>query len=174
MKALLGFIQIALGIAGIVALFNGQWLAMIGAWVVAFLIGVIGSRVTRHIEGVSEHGRDAIGGMSRALELLRRGEYLSASGATRSQVQALRIGGDKELLVLALTLHAVALASIRDLSGARKALVEASDRYQALPLAMAQEFPEMRRVHALLQREIAQGVPNPSGMVGEFFELTDD
>lgn len=76
--------------------------------------------------------------------------------------------------LVALTLRAVALASIRDLAGAQKALVEASDRYHALPLALAQAVPEMPQVHALLQRELARGVPNPSRLVADFLELTDD
>ena len=90
MKGFLGLLQIGLGIAGLVALFNGQWLAMIGAWVVAALIGFAGSRLVRRTEGVSEAGRQwGVGDMERGVELLLKGDYTSASRETASAVKTL-------------------------------------------------------------------------------------
>lgn len=169
MKGFLGLLQIGLGIAGLVALFNGQWLAMIGAWGVAALIGFAGSRLVRRAEGVSEAGRQwGVGDMERGVELLLKGDYTSASRETASAVKTFRMGGDFGLIIMALTAHAVALAARHDLDGARTALVEASDRYQKLPVYQAEMAPGLSQLHSTLQRELAHGVPDPSGLVSEF------
>src|SRR4051812_3702556 len=122
MKALFGLLQLACAVGGIVALFHGQWLLLIAAWIAAGLVGLFGARAVRGVDGISESGRQALGAIPRAVELLRRGEYRAATGVTRSAVTGFRMGGDKSLLPVALTLHAVALASTRDLTGAEKAL----------------------------------------------------
>ena len=120
MKALLGLVQMGSLVAGLVALFNGRWLIVIGCAVFAGLVGLAGNRLVRGVEGISESGRDAMRAIPRAIELLRKGEYRAATGMSRSAVTSLRIGGDKALLPLALTIHAAALAATRDAAGPRR------------------------------------------------------
>jgi hypothetical protein len=172
-KTVLGLLQFGCMLGGFIALFNGQWLAMVGAWVAAGLIGLAGNRVVRAAEGISETGREAVADVSRAIELLRRGEFGAATGVTRSAVTGFRMGGDKDLLPIAMTVHAVSLASIRDVSGAEQALTEASGMLRSLPPELAAELPDMRHMHALVQRELQNGVPDPSRLVAEFLALND-
>ena len=171
MKALLGWVQMGSLVAGLVALFNGRWLIVIGCWVFAGLVGLAGNRLVRGVEGISESGRDAMRAIPRAIELLRQGEYRAATGMSRSAVTSLRIGGDKALLPLALTIHAVALAATRDAAGAEKALMEASILFDAMPPSLAAEATEVRQLHALVRRELRNGVPSPSRLVEDFLAL---
>ena len=173
MKGLFGLIQIACLVGGFVALFNGQWLVLIGAWVAAGLVGLAGNRIVRGIDGVSETGREAMASISRAIELLRRGEYRAATGVTRSAVSNFRLGGDKNLLPIALTVHAVALASTRDVVGAENAISEASRLFDKVPAALAAEASEMRQVHASVRRELQNGVPDPHRLVEDFLTFND-
>jgi hypothetical protein len=172
-KALFGLIQMACVVGGFVALFNGQWLVLTGAWVAAGLVGLAGNRLVRGVDGVSQTGRDAMASIPRAIELLRRGEYRAATGVTRSAVSSFRMGGDKTLLPIALTVHAVALAGIRDVAGAEKAISEASRLFDAVPAALAAEATEMRQVHASVRRELQDGVPDPSRLVENFLAFND-
>lgn len=167
MKALFGLLQIGLGVVGVIALINGKWLWMIGAWVAAGLVGLAGNRAVRSVEGISELGRDAARNLDRAVDLLRRGDYPAAAGVTRSAVRDFRIGGDKVLLPLAMTLHAVALTSVRDVPGARQATVEAADRLRHLPPALANERAVLQQTLTVLQRQLNMGVPDSAAMVAE-------
>lgn len=173
MKALLGFVQMGCLVAGLVAMFNGRWLVGIGAWVFAGLVGLAGNRVVRGVEGISDTGRDAMRAIPRAIELLRRGEYRAATGMSCSAVTDFRIGGDKTLLPIALTVHAVTLAATRDTAGAEKALMEASRLLDAMPAGLAAEATEVRQVHTLVRRELRNGVPDPSRFVEDFLAFND-
>lgn len=173
MKAFLGFIQIGLGIVGIVALVNGQWLGMIAAWAVGFGVGYLGNRAVRATDGISQLGQDALGNVDRAIDLLRRGEFRAASGVTRSTISSFRMGGDKRLMPMALALHAVALASSQDLSGARRALQESREYLGFTPRGVSAEADELRQLHALIQREIESGVKDPELLVAGFLDWND-
>lgn len=173
MKAFLGFVQFGLGVAGIVALINGQWLPMIGAWVAGGLVGLVGNRLVRMTEGVSQSGQDAIGDVRRTSDLLRRGAYPAAVGTTRSLVSAFRSGGDRVLLPFALTLHSVALAAVRDHVGAQRALTEATQLLRFMPAEFSGDVAEMREMHAAIQRELDWGVPDPSRLVASFLDWND-
>lgn len=155
------------------ALFNGQWLVLIGAWLFAGLIGLAGNRLVRGVDGVSQLGQDAMRNIPGTVELLRRGQYGAANGMSRSAVTSFRMGGDKALLPIALTLHAVTLAATRDTAGAEKALTEAASLFDRMPPGLAQEVAEVREVHGFVRRELRKGVPDPSRFVEEFLAFND-
>ncbi|WP_395243501.1 hypothetical protein ACGGZK_15410 [Agromyces sp. MMS24-K17] len=173
MKTFLGFLQVGSGIGGLIALFNGQWGLTILAWGFALLIGYLGNRMVRAVEGVSQTGREALGGVSQSIDLLRRGEYRSALGVSRSTVSSFRMGGDKAFLPIALTIHAVALGATGDVQGARRAAQEADDGFRRLPPMLAADADEMREVLAVVRRELDRGVPDPSGLVEKFLAFND-
>lgn len=172
MKAFLGFIQAGLGIGGLIALFNGQWLALFLCWGGGFLVGLLGSRATRAIEGVSEGGREASRNIGDAIEQLRQGRYDSANGLVMAAVSQFRIGGDKGLLVVALTLQSVTMAAVGKSSAAHKAAIEAKQRLTNLPSAMALETEELRMILSVVDSEISSG-SEPDRIVRKFLELTD-
>lgn len=171
MKPLLGWLQTAGLIGGVVALFNGQWVAMVGSWLFAVLVGLAGDRLVRSAEGLSQSGQDAMGAIPRTIELLRQGQYAQARGTSRSAVTSFRMGGDKQLLPIALTLHAVTLAANRDIEGADNALTEAARLFDNMPAGLAEEAADIRELHALVRREVRTGVPDPSGFVERFLAL---
>lgn len=173
MKGLIGLLQLACLVGGVVALFNGQWLLLIGAWLVAGLVGLAGNRLVRVVDGVSETGREAMSQILRAIELLRRGEYRAASGVTRSAVSSFRMGGDKNLLPIALTMHAVALASVNDAAGAEAAVIEAKGLTAALPPALQADAEDFREIQGLVERELRKGLPDADGLVREFLAFND-
>ena len=168
MKSALGCLQFILWGGGIVALINGQWVAMIVSWVAAALVGFAGDRMVRLAEGVSQSGQNAVGDAARAIALLKHGDYASAVRSTRAFVAALRYGGDQLLLPLALTLHSVALAATGDLADARRALGEASQGLRSMPRELTDEADDLRRLHESIQRELDRGAPDPSRVVAEF------
>jgi hypothetical protein len=172
-KALLGWMQMGLLVAGLVALFSGRWLVVLGAWALAGLVGLAGNRLVRGVEGVSSSGRDAMIALPRAIDLLRRGEYRAATGMSRSAVTDFRMGGDRNFLPIALTIHAVTLTATRDTDGASKALLEASRLLDTMPPARAAEVMGLRQVHAHVRRELRSGVPNPSRFVDDFLAFND-
>ena len=51
MRAFFGFLQFALGLGGIIALFNGQFVLMIAAWIGAFAVGWFGNRIVKGAMG---------------------------------------------------------------------------------------------------------------------------
>ena len=179
MKGLLGLIQLACVIGGVVAVFNGRWPLLIVGWVAAGGIGLVGSRMVKHATGISESGREVLanGTIASAIDLLRTGNYSAAMGLTRSAVQSFRMGGDKDFLPIVLTLHAVALAALRDIAGAHRALDDAVDTLQSLSpatrSAFASELAEMQQIHVLLRRELRNGVLDPRRMVEDFITLNE-
>lgn len=122
MKALLGLMQGGLVIGGIIAAFNDQWLLLIAGLVGAFVVGWLGDRATRAVEGISESGRDAVGKLHQAQRLIHDGNYRSAVGIARGALNGLRMGGDKDYLPFAYLTLAVALAGSGDVEGSRRAL----------------------------------------------------
>lgn len=178
MRALLGLIQIGCAIYGIVALIGGRWLLGIGFWVAAGLVGVVGNRLTRAIYGVSETGRDVPRKVSHAMDLLERREYRIAAGVARSAVSDARLGGDKALLPITLTIHAVALACQRELSEAQQVLFRARDaltqtrnQLNSPQLALFEMEEMLEQTHRLVQRAIDDGVPDPSRLAADFLAL---
>lgn len=165
MKPLLGMLQMACFIGAGVALFSGQWLLVAAALVSAGLVGLVGNRLTRAVDGISDTGREALAHIPQAMELLRREQYQAAMGLTSGVVTDIRLGGDKALLPPALTLHAVALASVGDARGAEKAVQEASRLTQSLPPAVAAEADGIRHIQQMVRRELALGLPDPKAMV---------
>lgn len=172
-RAFLGLVQIGLGIGGVIALINGQWMWMVLAWGAAGLTGFFGNLMVRATEGISEGGQAAINDIPRALELLRQGQYSSAKGVTRAAVASFRMGGDKTLLPIALTVHAVALASLREVSDSRKALDEASELFRRLPPALAADLDDMQHLLTLVRQELDLGVPDPDGLVADVITFND-
>ena len=172
MKAFLGFIQVGLGIGGLVALFNGQWLALFLCWGGGFLVGLLGSRATRAIEGVSQGGQEALGNIGAAIEQLRQGRYDSANGLVMGAVSQFRIGDDKDLLVSALTLQSVTMAAVGKPNAAHKAASEAKQRLTNLPSAMALETDDLRMILSLVDSELSRG-SKPDRIVRKFLEFND-
>lgn len=170
MKSLLGLIQIGLGIAGLVALVNGQWLTMVGCWVGGLVVGVLGNRAVRAAEGLSETGRGALQTVPEVIEALRRGERQRALGLSNSAVRDFRMGGDKPLLMLALTLQAVTFAGTGAMDKARAALSESRQRLGELPYAAAREAGEIEKLHAILAEELSKHSPNGDRIVSRFLE----
>src|SRR5690606_29989130 len=125
MKGCLGIIQIALGIGGIIALINGEWGLMLGAWIGASVVGFLGNSYVKATEGVSQLGQDAMDQIQAALFELRQGNYAHASRLSSSAVQSIRIGRDQLLLPLALQVQATALGATQDIEGAKRAVAEA-------------------------------------------------
>jgi hypothetical protein len=166
-------LQVAGLVGGVVALFNGQWLAVIGAWLFAGLIGLAGNRMVKGVEGISQFGQDALPNIPRTVELLRRGDYDAAKGMSRAAVNSFRMGGDKELLPIALTMHAVTLAATRDIAGAENAIAEAGRLFDRMPPALAAQLDEVRELHAFVGRALRNGVPDPSRFVQEFLTFND-
>ncbi len=173
MKALIGLFQFACLGGGVVALFNGQWLGMIGSWLLAGLVGVAGNRLVRRVDGVSETGRQAMSQIPRSIELLRRGECRAASGVTRSMVSNFRMGGDKYLLPFAQTIHDVALASVNDAAGAETAVTEAKRLTAVLPPIPQVDVEVLREMQGLVERELRKGLPDADSLVREFLALDD-
>uniref|UniRef100_UPI000A3E25EA hypothetical protein n=1 Tax=Demequina pelophila TaxID=1638984 RepID=UPI000A3E25EA len=70
-------------IGGVVALFNGRWVDMIVALVVAMRAGFIGNWAVKAQEGISESGRETLPDIDRAIDWLHAGEFQSANVAAR-------------------------------------------------------------------------------------------
>ncbi len=169
MKSLLGLIQIGLGIAGLVALVNGQWLTMVGCWVGGLVVGVLGNRAVRATEGLSETGRGALQTVPQVIEALRREERWGAR-PSNSAVRDSPHGWDKPLLMLALTLQAVTFAGTGAMEKARAALSESRERLGELPYAAAREAGDIEKLHAILAEELSKDSPNGDRIVFRFLE----
>jgi archaellum component FlaG (FlaF/FlaG flagellin family) len=154
MKALLGLMQLGLVIGGIIAAFNGQWLLLIAGLVGAFVVGWLGARATRAVEGISESGRNAVGMLHQAERLIRDGNYRSAVGSARGALNGLRIGGDKDILPFAHSTLAVALAGSGDVEGARRALSDADVTAANVRLELREEVDDLRTLGLDLRREL--------------------
>jgi hypothetical protein len=173
MRTFFGFLQFVFGIGGVIALFNAQWVAMIAAWVAAGAVGWIGNRIVKGAMGVSQSGQEAMANIPRAIDQLKRGSFAAAEGTTLGAVNSFRMGGDKELLAMALVLRAVALGANEKFDLARKA----ADEAEALTRSTSRQFQELhdmvRPLALHVQRELRGPRPNSSRLVSEFLELND-
>ncbi|NUT72743.1 hypothetical protein [Pseudarthrobacter sp. C4D7] len=168
MRAFLGFLQIACGIGGVIALFNGQWLAMVGALTTAFVIGLVGVRATKAVNGISDLGFEAIGSVSQAVDLIRRGAYTQAEGVSLGAVNSLRFGGDRHFLPIALTVRAVALCANGKFDAARMAADEAEALSRNPPARSPGGYDEIRPMILAVQRELRSSTPSSGRVVLEF------
>lgn len=173
MRAIFGLLQLGCLVASVLALIKGEWLIAAGAFAGAGVSGLIGNQAVRKAEGVSETGREGIGKVGEAIELLRAGRFQAASGVTRSAVSDFRLGGDRLLLPIALTVHAVALASVRDVDGSQTAIDEATRAFRTVPPELQADSEVFLEVLELAQREVGNGVPDPTGFVADFLALND-
>lgn len=173
MRALLGFMQIGLGIGGLVALFNGQWIAMIAAWGGAFLIGFIGNRMTRSLNGVSDSAYESMQNIPQAVEQIRGGNYRAAEGLSLGAVNAFRMGGDKALLPMALLVRAVALGAGEKYEPARKAIDEAERSSRTPPVQHKELFDEFRPMILHVQQELNSARPSSRRLVSDFLAMND-
>lgn len=173
MKSILGLAQLGLGAWGVFALINGQWLTVLAAWSVAGLLGLVGNRLTRTVEGVSESGREALASIPRAVELLRDNDYRQALGVTRAVVRSFRLGGDKGLLAMALPIHAVALAANDDPFSAKQALNEIEGLLRYVPAEMGDEVVAIRRLTRWLETELKERPYETSNLVSGFLRWND-
>lgn len=171
MRAVFGLLQFGLGLGGVIALFNGQFLIMIAVWVGALAVGFVGNQVVRSAMGVSQSGQEAILSVSRTIELLTQGNYSSAEGTALGAVNAFRMGGDKGLLPMALVLRAVALGANGKFDKARSAIDEADAVYRSSPPSIQEALDEIRPVMLHVQRELHMAQPNSSRLVAGFLEL---
>ena len=154
MKALLGLLQAGLVIGGIVAAFNGQWLLLIVGLAGAFVVGWLGNRATRAVEGISESGRDAVRMLRDAERLINDGNYRSAVGSARGALNGLRMGGDKDLLPFAYSTLAVALATTGDIEGSRRALNDVEATTRNVRPELRDEVDDLRALGLDLRREL--------------------
>lgn len=129
--------------------------------------------MVRKSEGISETGREAMGKVGESVDLLRAGQFQAATGVTRSAVSDFRLGGDRLLLPIALTTHAVALAAVRDLKGSQAAIREANVGLSAVPIALQSDGEVFREVLDLVQRALDNGVPDPQRLIDDFFAIND-
>lgn len=173
MRAFLGFLQIACGIGGVIALFNGQWLAMVGAWTTAFVIGLVGVRATKAVNGISDMGRESIGSVPQTIDLIRRGAYTQAEGVSLGAVNSFRIGGDRHFLPIALTVRAVALGANGKFDAARKAADEAELLSRNTPARIPGGYDEIRPVILAVQRELRSSTPSSACVVSVFLAANE-
>lgn len=143
MQALFGFLQLGLGVIGLIALFNGRWLVVILCWAGALFVGFIGGRIVRRVEGISEGGRLGIGNMGQAIQQLEQGNYAAANRLMVSPVTQFEFGGDNGLLPMALAIQSVTQVAVGKNEAARKTIADA--RYQ---------LTSMLRVSALKEAEM--------------------
>ncbi|MBC9953793.1 hypothetical protein ICM05_03885 [Leucobacter sp. cx-42] len=180
MKAFFGFLQFVLGAVGLFALFNGQWVAVLICWAGAGFVGFIGGRLVRRVEGVSEGGRQVLQSIGQAVQKLEIGDYDAANGLMASAVFQFKAGGDKGLLVLALSLQAVTKAAVGDYDAARRVIEEARYRIAHMPRGSGVDEAEMREmlaeVHVVLsivETAIFRG-ERPERIVQEFLEFNSE
>lgn len=173
MRAFLGFLQFALGLGGIIALFNGQFVAMILAWLGALGVGLIGNRVVRGVMGVSQSGQDAISSIPATLHLIEEGQYSAAEGHALGAVNAFRFGGDKALLPMALLLYAVALGANSKFDQARRAIDEADSIFLSSPAKLRELNDEIRPAIVQVKRELHSPQPDAKHLVSQFLELNE-
>ena len=173
MKATLGFAQLGFGLAGLLALFRGQWAALILCWAGACVIGMIGTRVVRKVEGISEGGRGSIRNISAAVEKLRQGQYESANGFAMNAVTSFRLGGDRELLVPALIIQTVTLASVGKFADARTSLARAKEAIAQLPVEVAREGRDFVELLSLIDDELSRMQPDSYYVVSLFLGFND-
>lgn len=170
MRALFGFLQFALGIGGLIALFNGQFLSMIAAWLGAFLVGWVGNRIVRGLMGVSQSGQDAIPDLRVAMRELSQEKFSSAEGSSRAAVSAFRAGGDKALLPVALLVSAVALGANAKFDLARKAIDESEHLLRTGSPRLQEANGELLPVVLQIQRELHAYQPSSPRLVAHFHE----
>ncbi len=148
MKALFGLLQIGLLAVGLIALFNARWLVVVACWVGASLIGFVGMRLVRRVDGISEGGRDFVGVLEQGMAALELGDYSAANGYVGGAVRYFKLGGDKHFLGFALTLQTVTLAAVGKNEAALEAVAEARNHMADLS-GLHPQFPES--VQGLLQ-----------------------
>lgn len=169
MRALFGLLQLGLGIGGLVALLNGQWLITVLTWLGAFLIGLLGSRLVRSATGVSQIGNDAVQNIPRAIEQLRAGNYRAAEGLSLGAVNAFRLGGDQALLPMALLIRAVALGANKKFEPAKELANDAERLSRNIP-----DYADIRPIFLQIQRELSAPQPDSYRLVAEFLVMNDE
>jgi len=178
-KAFFGFLQVGLGVIGLIALFNGRWLVVILCWAGALLVGFIGGRIVRRVEGISEGGRQVIGNMGQAIQQLEQGNYLAANGLMVSPVSQFKFGGDNGLLPMALAIQSVTQAAVGKNEAARKTIADARYRLTNMPRVPAHEEAEMRELQEQIQEVLSiveTGISrgsSPDRIVREFLAYND-
>ncbi|MGB3413906.1 MAG: hypothetical protein WBA28_04230 [Microbacteriaceae bacterium] len=176
MKGCLGIIQIGLGIGGVIALLNGAWWLLLAAFGASIIIGILGSLYVKATEGVSQIGQDAIKEVGSAIQQLRQGNLAAANNLSRSAIRSFKFGGDKMLLPLALTVHAVTLAALGEIDASKKALAESSQLLKSMPVFAelddkSQDFID--ETHRFLEKALNKGVKDPARFVEKFLEIND-
>lgn len=174
MRVLFGFLQVGMGVGGLIALFNGQWLWMILAWAGAFLVGFRGNRMTRSLNGVSDSAYESLANIPQAIDQIRAGNFQSAAGLSLGAVNSFRLGGDKALLPMALVVRAVALGGGGKFDQARKAADEAERLSTSQSRQHAELLAEMRPIILQVQRELSSARPDPRRLVSEFLAMNGD
>lgn len=176
MKAFLGFLQVGLGIAGVVALFKGEWLALALCWIGAWLVGLVGNRLVGMKEGISQGGRESIAVLDEAIQLLRSGRYVAAEGHVRSAVTQFKLGGDKELLTMGLVVLAVAQGANGKFDAAKKSAAEAKSRLRNPSSGFygTREADEILAILTALERELRGSSPNVDPIVRALLDFEED
>ena len=168
-------------VSGLIALFNGRWLYVIFCWACAAIVGVIGERLIRQVEGISQSGRESIVKIDQAIQQLREGNYLAANGIIRSAVIIFKTGGDNTLLPIALTVQSVTQAAVGKNDAARKTITEARYRITNFPLAptsasmeaeMRENIEFMQEIISIVEAGISRG-SSPNSIVREFLARND-
>lgn len=173
MRAFFGLLQFALGIGGIIALFNGQFVLMIAAWIGAFAVGWFGNRIVKGAMGISQSGQEAISSIPATLELIESGRYSAAEGHARGAVNAFRMGGDRGLLPMALLLQAVALGANGKFDQARRAIDEADSLFLSSPAKIRELNEEIRPAMIHVRSELHSPQPDSTYLVTRFLELNE-
>lgn len=179
MKAFFGFLQVGLGVIGLIALLNGKWLVVILCWAGALLVGFIGGRIVRRVEGISEGGRQVIGNIGQAIQQLEQGNYAAANGLMMGAVSQFKFGGDNGLLPMALAVQSVTQAAVGKNEAARKTIADARYRLTNMPRVPAYEEAEMRELEEQIQEVLCiveAGIStgsSPESIVQEFLVYND-
>lgn len=165
MKPFLGLLQLALGVGGIIALFNGEWLLMIGAWVAAMLIGLAGNRAVKSSEGVSQTGQDSFPDLDHALEALEKRNYSGAEHFARSASEGFRMGGDTVLLAFSLMIRSVAQAARGETMQAQNTFNDAERLMALMKNRGSAQFERLDSLRFVVEVELREGARDTERLV---------
>lgn len=175
MRTFLGFAQLGLGIWGLVGLLNGSWMTTIVAWGLLLVVSIIGVRLTKFTNGgVSDMAGDAASAMYRAGEALRNSDLSAARTHSQTAINALRIGGDKDMLPMALTMRAVALGGSGRWGEAKQDMGECRTILNRMDVAKRSYISELDEVFDTVEREVRNPSPSSVRLVAAFNRLNSD